>query len=274
MAKKKTRGGRSTALVQLHPQPLTGTEVAKIAAAVGSTEALGKMPGSGGEFVVQDGVARVTGRDYATTDAVVPAAEIYFDGESRPRYDGPWLGEADKVAWVDPDTGLECIMMRDRTDGFLSGYVGVPDSHPLFGWNHLAIPADLGIEVHGGLTFSHICDDGPSPDTRLIMEARRICHVGRGGASVTHATDHRVEEGQWWFGFDCNHIYDAVPGDYGSRRRFMGPEIAAEYREDGYVVREIRNLAAQLAAIRDGRQVPARMGPPLPPISLDPGAAR
>lgn len=40
MAKKKTSGSRSTALAKLHPQPLTGTQVAEISAAVESKEAL------------------------------------------------------------------------------------------------------------------------------------------------------------------------------------------------------------------------------------------
>jgi hypothetical protein len=50
----------------------------------------------------------------------------------------------------------------------------------------------------------------------------------------------------------------------------MGAETASEYRDDGYVVREVLNLAAQLKAIADGRPVPVREGPPLPAIGLDP----
>lgn len=61
-----------------------------------------------------------------------------------------------------------------------------------------------------------------------------------------------------------------MPGESRDRQNSRGAGIEARYRHDGYVVREIRNLAAQLAAIRDGRPVPLRDGPPLPPIGLDP----
>lgn len=270
MVKKKSAAGTSTALAALKPKSLTAADTIEIAAAVGSREVLGKIPGTDGEVVRQDGVTRISGRDYASSAGTIPAAEIYFAKDGMPREDGPWLGEADKVAWVDPVTSLECIMMRDHPDGFLSGYVGVPEGHPLFGWHHKAVPSGLGIEVHGGLTYSRICDDGPSPQRRLITEVRRICHVVVGAVPLKHATEHRVGEGQWWFGFDCNHLYDVVPRRIRDRNRFMGAETEAEYRDDGYVVREIRNLAAQLKAIADGRPMPPRDGPALPPASLDP----
>ncbi|WP_341209806.1 hypothetical protein [uncultured Sphingomonas sp.] len=110
----------------------------------------------------------------------------------------------------------------------------------------------------------------PNPRRRLITEYRRICHVVVGEVPLQHATDHRAGQGQWWFGFDCNRIYDVVPSRVGDRQSLMGSGIEVRYRDDGYVGREIRNLAAQLAAIRDGRPVPARNGPPLPPIGIEP----
>lgn len=161
-------------------------------------------------------------------------------------------------------------MMRDNPEGFLSGYVGVPGTHPLFGWEHDAIPPDLGIEVHGSLTYSRICQDGPSPQRALLYEARRVCHVPVGTVPLKHATDHRPHLDQWWFEFDCNHLYDVVPGRRRDRQRFMALETGAEYRDDRYVVREILNLAKQLRAIGDGRPAPVREGPPLPAIGLDP----
>lgn len=270
MVRKKTAAARSKALAALEPQPLAGADTSALAASIGSKGALAKIIGTGGEIFRQDGVTRVSGRDYATSDGLVPAAEIYFAKDGMPNEGGPWLGEADKVAWVDPLTGFECIMMRDHPNGFLSGYVGVPAGHPLFGWEHDAVPTGLGIEVHGGLTYSRICDEGPSPQRRLITEVRRICHVVVGEVPLKHATEHRVGEGQWWFGFDCNHLYDVVPRRVRDRNRFMGAETEAEYRDDGYVVREIRNLAKQLRAIADGLPMPPRDGPPLPPAGLDP----
>lgn len=278
MARKTTKAptARSTALAVIKSKQLTGTAEAALVPLVGSERAIARMPGSGGEVAHQQGVTRVTGRDYATAGGpTVPAAEIYFVDGAKPRGDGIWLGEADKVAWRDDATGLECIMMRDNPDGFLSGYVGVPQGHPLFGWEHEAIPAELGIEVHGGLTYSRICQDGPSPQRSLVTESRRICHVIVGQVPLSHATEYRVEEGDaWWFGFQCDHVYDIVPGRQRDRQRFMGAETDAEYRNDAYVVREVLNLAAQLKAIADGRPAPPRGGPPLPAIGLDPERGR
>src|SRR3546814_5757598 len=108
---------------------------------------------------------------------VVAAEEIFYDQVARPDGKGPWLGEADKVSWRDEASGYDCIMLRDTDDGFLSGYVGIPHDHPLWGWDDGAVPSDIGIEVHGGLTYSRLCEEGPSPARRLAVEARRICHV-------------------------------------------------------------------------------------------------
>lgn len=45
---------------------------------------------------------------------------------------GPWANEPDKLNWIDPETGLDCMIVRNRA-GNLCGYVGVPESHPWFG---------------------------------------------------------------------------------------------------------------------------------------------
>lgn len=269
MTTKKTTG-RSKALAVPKPQPLATTGMTALGDVIG-WEAIRKLSGEGGEVVSEGGVVRVTGRDYATRLGTVPDPDIYFAQGEKPTGAGPWLGEADKLSWVDPATGLECIMLRNP-EGFLSGYVGVPKTHPMSGWDHEAVPVGIGIEVHGGLAYSRVCQSGPNPARRLIVEFRRICHVVVGVEPVRHATDHRPHADQWWFGFDCNHLYDVVPGRKGQadRWRFMAAETAAEYRDDGYVVREILNLAAQLKAIHDERPMPARQGPPLPAMGLDP----
>lgn len=272
MARKKTAvpgGDNPKALATMDPQPLTATTEAALGLIIGGCRGIAKLQGTGGEVLREDGITRVTGRDYATRDGTVPAAEVYFDNSARLRGDGPWLGEADKLAWVDPVTGYECIVMRNNPRGFLSGYVGVPKDHPLFGWDHAAIPDDIGIEVHGGLTYSRVCDEGPGPRRRLVSEIRRICHVIV-EAPLEHATEYRAHPGQWWFGFQCDHVYDVVPDEPVGPQRFMGAETHAEYRDDAYVVREVRNLAQQLKAIADKRPIPARDGPPLPAVGLDP----
>ena len=267
MVRKKTTAADGT------PEP-TGRALATI---LSSVEAAGRIGGSGGTIVREGGTTLMKSRAYATSDGTIDAEEIYYVEGLGCDADGRWLGEADKVVWRDPASGYECIMMRATDGGFLSGYVGVPEHHPLWGWKYEAIPVDFGIEVHGGLTYAHICEEGTTPECRIEVEARRICHVpqrDRGRGSTTHATTQRVEDAHlWWFGFDCDHAYDVVPQEDRHRReRFLAAEIGHEYRDDGYVYREVRNLAAQLRAIADGVEAPPREGPPLPPIAFDPGA--
>lgn len=269
MTKKKIDVAPKTTTVALATLP-----DAKLAPLFGSPLALQKLQGSGGNVTREEGVTLVTGRAYATRDRTVPASEVFFVPGGKPSVDGPWLGEADKLSWRDEETGLECIMLRDTHGGHLCGYVGVPQGHPLWGWDHEAVPATVGIEVHGGLTYSQICAEGPRPVRRLVAEARRICHVPPSAVRympLQHATDHRPGDAHaWWFGFSCDHVYDVVPSDRQDRARFLGAETAAEYRDDAYVVREILNLARQLRAIADGAPVPPREGPPLPAFGLDP----
>lgn len=93
MANKKTHptaAARSTAVATLKPQALTPEGETVLAAVIGSGDAL---PGAGGEIVRQEGVLRVSGRDYATREGTVPAAEIYFIAGAKSAGDGVWLGE-------------------------------------------------------------------------------------------------------------------------------------------------------------------------------------
>lgn len=235
------------------------------------SSAMAKLPGIGGDIRRDGPITVVQGRGYAAGGAVIPDATVYFDADKRPEADGGWRGEADKVSWRDEETGFECIIMRDGVGGFLGGYVGVGPDHPLYGFRRDALPNDVGIDVHGGVTYARICDDGPSPRRRVLQEGRRICHTvyEHIEAEVSHATDHRVEAHQWWFGFTCDHAYDLVPGVAGSRRSPTSLVDADKtYRNDAYVLNEVRNLARQLKAIACGEPMPPRVGS-RPPIALD-----
>jgi hypothetical protein len=212
----------------------------------------------------QGGAVMASHVNYRTRDRVIPDAEVFFVEGEKPAGDDPSLGEADKVAWRDAATGYECIMLREPNGGYLGGYVGIPKSHPLYGFEHEAVPADIGIEVHGGLSYSRICNEGPSPKRSFVLtESRRICHTYEVHyKQATQAGDYRVEDAHaWWFGFDCNHVYDRGPEEKDGRGGYLSAETAATYRDDTYVMREILNLAAQLKAIADGDPVPPRRGP-------------
>jgi hypothetical protein len=137
---------------------------------------------------------------------------------------GPWQSEADKVQAIDDATGLDVLLVRQPYHGSWCGYVGVPQSHPLFGQGYHDVP---DVDVHGGLTFADACHETGD-------ESRGICHVGEIGAA-----DH-----VWWFGFDCAHAWDITPGhDHG----FGFPD--STYRTREYVEAECARLAEQLAAL-------------------------
>ncbi len=226
-------------------------------------------PGDG-SVVSEKDVTMVVGQPYVMGDRTVVADAVYYVGADRTRRRESELGGADKVAWRDPATGYDCIIMRDEPRGYLSGYVAVPVGHPLYGFDHDAIPPELDIEVHGGLTYSAVCDEGPNPRRVLIREARRICHV----APPRYATDYRAGHDQaWWFGFTCDHVYDIVPLDKDDRSRFLGQETGATLRDEAYVYDHVLDLAAQLRAIVDGAPKPARTGAVPPPLGLDPKKA-
>lgn len=158
--------------------------------------------------------------------------------------DGPWRDEPDKVVWIDPATDLDCMIHRNRVGG-LCGYVGVGPDHP---W-HRKEYTELGfLDVHGGLTFSDLCD----PEA---AEEHGICHV------PLHGRPHDV----WWLGFDCVHAMDLAPGmaadqrELARRARERGDIEVAElfersdtilrgtYRTIAYVENEVKRLAQQVA---------------------------
>lgn len=153
-----------------------------------------------------------------------------------------WEGEPDKVQWIDPTTGYDCLIVRNHL-GALCGYVGVPPTHPWHGLEHGTCP--LGdacdqkddddywycehrpgsvITVHGGLTFSDFCEPGEPVDG--------ICH---------RAMDGRPDN-VFWFGFDCGHAWDLIPG----MDTFLE---AAAYRDLEFVADEIAAEAIQLSVL-------------------------
>ena len=96
-----------------------------------------------------DGLVSLAPVTYSMADTAVTALQVWHNEDRKPSGDGPWNDEADKVAWVDEETGFGCIMLRQE-NGTLSGYVGVGPDHPLFGFDADAVPVDISNTVHGG----------------------------------------------------------------------------------------------------------------------------
>ena len=155
--------------------------------------------------------------------------------ERRPPGDGPWVAEPDKAQWLDEETGLDCLIVRNR-HGALCGYVGLPPVHPLHGKSYDEVHDVTDIQVHGSLTFAGLCQEGAE-------DGPGICHVPEPGRPAE----------VWWLGFDCGHSFDLSPGlvaiiaeSRAQMREFVG--LPGEtYRTFEYVRGEVTSLARQLA---------------------------
>jgi hypothetical protein len=120
--------------------------------------------------------------------------------------EGPWQGEPDKVEFT--HNGYPCVIMRGPL-GALNGYVAVPSGHPDFGKDY----DDVDINVHGGLTYAE--DSAPMA----------------------------AADAGWWFGFDCAHAGDIVPGM--NMYRTQRGDFGETYKDLAYVRAEIESLVAQ-----------------------------
>lgn len=150
-----------------------------------------------------------------------------LDKSAWPR--GPWDAEPDKRQWLDPTSGLPCLVVRHPSLGHLCGYVGVPSGHPWHGVDYDDLSPSPN--VHGGLTFSDRCQHEADP-------SKSICHIP-GGAETDDV---------WWLGFDCAHAYDLSPGLSIAVGQFQGLGDGDRYRDFSYVVAECESLAGQAAS--------------------------
>jgi hypothetical protein len=185
--------------------------------------------------------------------------------------DRPWETEPNSLDFEADD--LPCAMRRGF-QGIWCGYVGVGAEHPLFGlpYNHpLKLPASWfdGRKVDQGFgpmdLFIHILSG------KSIDDATPICLAMHVHGGCNYADDHVPQQdpdGRWWFGFDCGHAGDYIPGKSETMnemidampkatreimREIMSKSAAqtGEYRDQSYVVGECQALAAQLNAIVD-----------------------
>jgi hypothetical protein len=138
-------------------------------------------------------------------------AEMHRRSGTAPPEHGPWETEPDFAGWTDEATGWPCMARRGPA-GNWCGYCCVPKGSPFWGLSRDAPINTEGnsleelVGVHGGLTFS----------------------------------DSLLAEGDWWFGFDCNHAWDINPGmpHFG-----VG---GSEYRTLDYTIEQTAGMALQL----------------------------
>lgn len=135
--------------------------------------------------------------------------------------DGPWLDEPDRLEFR--HQGLPCLITRNPVMGNLCGYVAVPPGHP---WHSKSDPPV--VDVHGSCNYANACSG-------------HICHVPEPGES----------DNVWWFGFDCAHGHDFVPGYMMAFPSELLPKLftTGTYRDLPYVDSQVRSLAEQLHAL-------------------------
>jgi hypothetical protein len=183
----------------------------------------------------------------------------------------PWESEPDSLDFE--ADGLPCVMRRNTNFGTWCGYVGIDREHPLFDLptNHpLKLPASWfeGRRPLEGASpfdlFMHIVSGATSIDDACPISLAFQVHGG-----VNYSEDHvpgLTPDGRWWFGFDCGHAGDYMPGNENitkimdelvdsmpdeardTMRRIVSGEKKV-YRDQQYVVSECQSLAAQLNAV-------------------------
>lgn len=121
---------------------------------------------------------------------------------------GPWDNEPDRVDFE--SNGYAAFGLRGPS-GAWCGYVGVPESHPMYGKDMLDIEAD----VHGGVSYTEKCSGA-------------ICHIPAPG----------MPDEVWWIGFDTAHYMDLSPQDNQTHE--------GTYKDIGYIIAECIRLAKQL----------------------------
>ncbi len=152
---------------------------------------------------------------------------------------GPWDKEPDKAQWQYSPT-IACMVHRGGGQAWC-GYVGVTEGHPLFGMEYDEVETKYNLDVHGGLTFSALCDGD---------EEKGICHV------ATDENGKPIEA--WWLGFDCAHYTDIRPNFADKYMLQHDEEMATKYplahhdevyRDYAYVRAETERLAEQIDAL-------------------------
>jgi hypothetical protein len=124
------------------------------------------------------------------------------------------------------ESGYHCVIIREPVAGYLSGYVGLPRAHSLYGLDLSGLEdRTLELVVHGGVGFA-----GPQ--------------VANG----------RERPGLWYFGFDCNHLDDLCLKDFeGADAVSLSVKHSSTYKTMEFVEAELRSLAQQLKAAEHQR---------------------
>lgn len=108
------------------------------------------------------------------------------------------------------------------------GYCGVSPQSPLFEKDY----DDICIDCHGGLTYSGF----------RVLDIR-----GFSTPEISEYADYAYKD-HWFFGFDCAHYHDLVPGSpFGNKN--------AVYRNLDFVKKELKSVAAQIRTLEGVKEL-------------------
>lgn len=162
----------------------------------------------------------------------------------------PWLNEPMRDEWIDPETGLECLVKRVSMAGHWCGYVCIPEDHPLHGVGY-SEPVPPSLDEYRQRVL-----EGPIGKRGILdvffMDPNDM-HCGvlfnvHGG--ITFSDD--WNDGKFWYGFDCGHSGDLSPETADRYPDLVFP--GAVYRDIDYVKAECTSLARQIAALQPRKE--------------------
>ncbi len=139
--------------------------------------------------------------------------------------------------------------------GHRCGYVGVPDSHLLYGVGYgqdthalKPLPDDEKIGDRGIMTvfFGNMAANGMQRPDYVFDVHGSLTYAGGGKAS-----DYPVSSDLWWFGYDCGHAGDAPSPEYiasksPSIRRLYTADREDVHRDLSFCEAQCESLAQQL----------------------------
>ena len=154
--------------------------------------------------------------------------------------------------------GLPAVILRHAEMGHLCGYVGVGKQHPWYGKKYTDCALDTAHPR--GPVPDPPAESGwlPLPESwKKQREMQLICgeedcdhrpesliSVHGGITYSSWGYDPIPRNGEWWFGFECAHAGDLVPGIRSGSRGDV-------FRDEAYVREQCESLAAQLS-VRTG----------------------
>lgn len=157
--------------------------------------------------------------------------------------------------WIDP-IGYPCVAAKHARMGHWCGYVGVPADHPWFGLSYnsiVKIPKDIldrprSLQGIGPINLLIAAFRGGDP-----ADGIEICTVLEVHGGISWSDDYLPwgeTDGNFWYGFDCAHAGDFIPGLDAMLGDVPRPaSIRGLPRDLEYVTSECSSLAQQLADI-------------------------